>query len=132
MYLEDHLIKLWGSYRKKVSAFLYHHLKSIMQQGKSYIRDSEEELSFKDQAVLFQLQQMWWDCTTHWAGLNALNFALENQKEKQIPTSVYLKWMDLFWVKIILNILIKFTKRPWELLLVLNPLHPTLAFGWTK
>ena len=30
-----------------------------MQQGKSYIRDSEEELSFKDQAVLFQLQQMW-------------------------------------------------------------------------
>ena len=51
-------------------------------------------------------------------------------RQSKYLLAIYWKWLNLFWVTIVLNFSIKFTNRLWKLL---NPLlPPTLALTWTK
>ena len=101
---------------EKVLEFLDHHLKPIMQQDNSYIRDSEDFLSkigsftsILDGSFLVTTDVVeLYPSIPHLPDLNALKSALENRKEKQIPTSDLLKRLNLFCVTIILDFLTDF------------------------
>ena len=44
MYQEDLLFQNCGTPTEKVSEFLDHHLKPIMEEGRSYVKDTEDFL----------------------------------------------------------------------------------------
>ena len=116
-YLEDQLTRSnCGAATEEVSKFLGHHLKPIMQQGKSYIRDSEEFLSKIRNFTFIPDVVGLYPIIPHSGGLSALTSTLENWMGMQIPTSDLVKMAEFALLIFILNFLIKFTKRLWRLL----------------
>ena len=90
-----------------------------MQQGKSYIRDSEDFLSkirnftsIPDGSSLVRVNVVGlYPRIPHSAGLTALKPDLKTRKEKQIPTCDLLKMDEFVLGKNTLNFLIKCTSR---------------------
>ena len=91
-----------GTPTEKVSEFLDHHLKPIMQSGISYIRDSQhfsEKIktigSVPENAILVTADVMsLYPNIPHQAGLKALNEALEKRDIKKIPTEDLVKMAE--------------------------------------
>ena len=91
-----------GAPTEKVSEFLDFHLKPIMKNGKSYIRDSNHFLekiknisSIPDDAMLVTADVVGlYPSIPHSAGLNSLKRALEKRVNKQIPTSDLVKMAE--------------------------------------
>ena len=83
-----------GTPTEKVSEFLDHHLKPVMQGGKSYIKDSGHFLEkiktlrcIPDNALLVTADVVGlYPSTPHQAGLIALKEALDKRLLKKIPT----------------------------------------------
>ena len=81
---------------KKVSEFLDHHLKPIMQEGWSYIKDTEDFLKkiqnmgkIPQDSILVTADVVGlYPSIPHNAGLNTLNEALDCRQNKKIPTFV--------------------------------------------
>ena len=79
---------------KKVSEFLDYHLKLVMQNGKSYIRDSGHFLekiknssTFPENAILVTVDAVGlYPSILHHGGLSALKETLENRSVKKILT----------------------------------------------
>lgn len=78
---------------------------------------------------------MRWDCIPVyliqlvWITLSPL---IKIGRNSKYLLAIYVKWLNLFWLTIILNFSIKFTNSLRELRIVLNSLLPTLVFIWTK
>ena len=88
------MISNCGTPTEKVSEFLDHHLKPVMQGGKSYIKDSGHFLEkiktlrcIPDNALLVTADVVGlYPSTPHQAGLIALKEALDKRLLKKIPT----------------------------------------------
>ena len=88
-----------GTPIEKVSEFLDHHLKPILQNGLSYIRDSQHFLekiktigSVPENAILVTADVVGlYPNISHQAGLKALKEALERRDIKKIPTEDLVK-----------------------------------------
>ena len=91
-----------GTPTEKVSEFLVHHLKRIMQKGLSYIRDSQHFLekiktfgSVPENATLVSVDVVvLYPNILHQAGLKALKEALEKRDIKKIPTEHLVKMAE--------------------------------------
>ena len=87
---------------EKVSEFLGHHLKPAMQNGLSYIRDSQHFLekiktigSVPENAILVTADvESLYPNISHQAGLKALKEALEKRDIKKIPTEDLVKMAE--------------------------------------
>ena len=93
------VISSCGTLTEKVSEFLDHHLKLVMQSGRSYIKDTEDFLkkiknlgSLPENAVLVTANVVGLHPSIPYeAGLQALEEALENRNHKQISTEKLVK-----------------------------------------
>ena len=91
-----------GTPTEKVSAFLDHHLKPVMQKGLSYIRDSQHFLEktktiggVPKNAILVTTDAVGlYPNIPHQAGLKALQEALEMRDIKKIPTDDLVKMAE--------------------------------------
>ena len=91
-----------GTPTEKVSEFLVHHLKRIMQKGLSYIRDSQHFLekiktfgSVPENATLVSVDVVvLYPNILHQAGLKALKEALKKRDIKKIPTEHLVKMAE--------------------------------------
>ena len=101
MSLGDQL--LTGMPPEKVSKFLDHQLKPVMQKGKWYIRDSGHFLekikninTLPENAILLVTADVvgLYPSIPHQAGLSALKEALENRSVKKIPTENLIKMAE--------------------------------------
>ena len=101
MPLGDQL--LTGMPPEKVSKFLDHQLKPVMQKGKWYIRDSGHFLekikninTLPENAILLVTADVvgLYPSIPHQAGLSALKEALENRSVKKIPTENLIKMAE--------------------------------------
>ena len=96
------MISNHGTRPKKVSEFLDHHLKPVMQSGKSYIKDSEHILEkiktlgcIPDDAVLVKEDaEGLHPRIYHQAGLISLKEALNKRLSKIIPTDHFIKMSE--------------------------------------
>ena len=92
-----------GTPTGKVSEFLDHHLKPVMQSGKSYIKDSGHFLEkvktlgcIPDNAILFTADVVGlYPSIPHQAGFIALKEALDKSLLKKIPTDDLIKMAEL-------------------------------------
>ena len=88
-----------GTPTEKASEFLDHHLKPVMQKGKSYIKDSgdfinkiKELQSIPNGAILVTSDVVaLYPSIPHEAGLKALKNALDNRENKSISTEDLIK-----------------------------------------
>ena len=102
-----------GTPTEKASEFLDHHLKPVMQKGKSYIKDSgdfinkiKELQSIPDGAILVTSDVVaLYPSVPHEAGLKALKDALDNRENKSISTEDLIKWLVLYCKTFILNLM---------------------------
>ena len=93
-----------GTPTEKVSEFLNYHLKSTMQSGKSYIKDTSNFLRKLNE--LGKLPQNATMVTTdvvglypsipHADGLEALSAELENERIRVLLQRIFCKWLNLF------------------------------------
>ena len=91
-----------GTPAEKVSEFLDHHLKPVMQSGKSYIKDSGHFLEkiktlgcIPDNAILVTADVVGlYPSIPHQAGINALKEALDKRPLKKIPTDDLIKMAE--------------------------------------
>ena len=91
-----------GTPAEKVSEFLDHHIKPVMQKGLSYIRDSQHFLekiktigSVPENAILVTADEVGlYPSIPHQAGLKALKEALEKRDIKKIPTEDLVKMAE--------------------------------------
>ena len=88
-----------GTSTEKASEFLDHHLKPVMQKGKSYIKDSgnftnkiKELHSIPNGAILVTSDAVaLYPSILHEAGLKVLKDALDNRESKPISTEDFIK-----------------------------------------
>ena len=93
------MISNCGTPTERISEFLDLHLKPIMRDGNSYIRDSSHFLekiksirSIPDNAMLVTADVVGlYPSIPHSSGLNSLRKALEKRLNKQIPTNDLVK-----------------------------------------
>ena len=93
------VISICGMPNEKVSEFLDYHLKSLMQNGQSYIKDSGDFSkkiknlgSLPENVILITADVVGlYPSIPHEAGLQALEEALENRNHKQISTDKLIK-----------------------------------------
>ena len=91
-----------GMPTEKVSEFLDYQLKPVMQNGKSYIRDSGHFLerikninTLPENAILVTADVVGlYPSIPHEAGLSALKKALDNRSVKKIPTENLIKMAE--------------------------------------
>ena len=96
------IISNCGMRTEKVSEFLDYQLKLVMQNGKSYIRDSGHFLerikninTLPENAVLVTADVVGlYPSIPHEAGLSALDKALENRSGKKMPTENLIKMAE--------------------------------------
>ena len=86
---------------EKVSEFLDFHLKSVMQSGASYVRDSNDfknkikNIKIPNNALLVTADVVGlYPSIPHESGLNALREALEQRSRKEIPTESLIKMAE--------------------------------------
>ena len=92
-----------GTPTEKVSEFLDHHLKPIMQEGWSYIKDTEDFLKkvqnmgkIPQDSILVTADVVGlYPSIPHNAGLKALKDALGCRQNKKIPTNMLVKMAEL-------------------------------------
>ena len=107
-----------GTPTEKLSQFLEHHLKSIMQNGLSYIRDSQQFLekiktigSVPENSILVIADVLGlYPNIPHQAGLKALNEALERRDIKKIPTEDLVKMAEF----VLNNNIFEFNSRAYQ------------------
>ena len=88
-----------GTPTEKVSEFLDHHLKPLIQEGDSYIKDTGDFLNkikninaIPENAILVTADVVGlYPSIPHQAGLEALREALEKRKTHKVPTSKLIK-----------------------------------------
>ena len=90
-----------GTHTEKVSEFLDFHLKSVMQNGASYVRDSND---FKNKIKIIKISNNvllvtadvvgLYPSIPHESGLNALREALEQRSRKEIHTEKLIKMAE--------------------------------------
>ena len=109
-----------------------------MQHGKSYIRDSENFLSkiryFTSTPYGLFLVTAEVDSIPVYVihmGLMALSLLLKIRRKSKYLLAIYLKWLNLSWVIVALNFLMKF---PIDSRTVIGTKFapPALVFIWTK
>ena len=96
------VISNFGTPAEKVSEFLDHHLKPVMQSGKSYIKDSEHFLEkiktlgcISDNAITVTVDVVGlYPSIPHQAGLIALKEALDKILSKKIPSDDLIKMAE--------------------------------------
>ena len=127
-----------GTPTGKVSEFLDHHLKPIMQEGWSYIKDTKAFLKKIENIgkipqdsifVTFDVVGLY-PSIPYNAGLNALKDALDCRQNKKIPTGMLVKWQNLFSPIITLSLGKKYSIKFLETLLTRNLHHHIPAFLW--
>ena len=129
-----------GAPTEKVSEFLDFHLKPIMKNGKSYIRDSSHFLekiknisSIPDNALLVTADVVGlYPSIPHSAGLNSLKRAFEKRINKQIPTSDLVKMAEF----VLTNNYFEFSEKIYQQIsgtaIGTKFAPPTPAFIWMK
>ena len=93
-----------GTPTEKVSEFLDHHLKPVMQAGESYIKDTGDFLNkiknihgIPENAILVTADVVGlYPSIPHQAGLEALREALDKMKTHKVPTGKLVKWQNLY------------------------------------
>ena len=95
------IISNCGSPTEKVSEFLDFHLKSVMQNGASYVRDSNDfknkikNIEIPNNALLVTADVVGlYSSIPNESGLNALREALEQRSRKEIPTENLIKMAE--------------------------------------
>ena len=90
-----------GALTEKASEFLNFHLKSIMQNGASYIKDSNDfkskikNIDIPNDALLVTADVVGlYHSIPHEAGLNALRVALDKRTCKEIPIENLIKMAE--------------------------------------
>ena len=90
-----------GAPTEKASEFLDFHLKSVMQNGASYIKDSNDfknkikNIDIPNDALLVTADVVGlYPSIPHEAGLNALREVLDKRKCKDIPTENLIKMAE--------------------------------------
>ena len=91
-----------GTPTEKVSEFLDHHLKPVMQEGDSYIKDTGDFLNkikninaIPENAILVTADVVGlYPSIPHQAGLEALREALDKRKTHKVPTSKLIKMAE--------------------------------------
>ena len=91
-----------GTLTEKCSEFLDHHLKKVMQNGWSYVKDSGDFIkkinnldSIPENAILVTADVVGsYSSIPHEVGLRALREALDKRDEKTIPTEELLKMAE--------------------------------------
>ena len=91
-----------GTLTEKISEFLDHHLKPIMQEGWSYIKDTEDFLKkvqnigkIPQDSILVTADVVGlYPSIPHNAGLKALKDALGCRQNKKIPTDMLVKMAE--------------------------------------
>ena len=84
-----------GTPTEKVSGFLHHHLKPVMQEGEPYIKDTGDFLNktkninaIPENAILVAADVIGlYPSIPHQAGLKALSETLDKKKTHKVPTS---------------------------------------------
>ena len=107
-----------GTPTEKVSEFLYHHLKPIMQNGLSFIRDSQHFLGkiktiggVPENAILVTADVVGlYPNILHQAGLKALKDALERRDIKKIHTEELVKMGEF----VLNNNIFEFNSRAYQ------------------
>ena len=96
------MISNCGTPTEKVSEFLDYHLKSVMQEGKSYIKDTGDFLqkikkinAIPENAILVTADVVGlYPSIPHQAGLEALREALNKRKSQNVPTEKLVKMAE--------------------------------------
>ena len=91
-----------GAVTEKISEFLDSKLKSLMQEGKTYLRDTNDFLCkikslgpIPKHAILVTADVVGlYPSIPHSDGLNALKYALNKRKHKDVPTSILIDMAD--------------------------------------
>ena len=97
------VISNWGMPTEKASEFVDFHLKLIMENGWSYIRDKNDFVNkmknlknIPSNSILVTVDVVVsYSSISYESGLNAIKEALENRARKSVPTSDYLKCWNL-------------------------------------
>ena len=118
---------------KKVSEFLDHHLKPIMQEGWSYIKDTEDFLKkiqnmgkIPQDSILVTADVVGlYPSIPHNAGLRGLKDALDCRQNKKVPTDMLINMFSLITT---LSLGKKYSIKFLELLLARNLPHLIHAF----
>ena len=105
------MISNCGTLTEKVSELLDHHLKPVMQGGKSYIKDSGHFLEkiktircIPDSALLVTTDAVGlFPSIPHQVGLIELKEALDKRLLKMIPTDDLIKKAELVLITVFLN-----------------------------
>ena len=134
------MISNCGSPTEKVSEFLDSELKSVMQEGWSYIKDSGDFIKklknidhIPQDAIMVTADVVGlYPSIPHDAGLEALRKALDNRENKKISTHDLAKMAEFVLKITILNLMERSRNKFWGLLLVPNLRLHTHVYLWTK
>ena len=88
-----------GAPTEKVSEFLDHHYKPVMQEGESYIKDTGDfHNKIKNKCYSTECHFAYcrcdWSLSKHQAGQEALREALDKRKTHKVPTSKLVKMAE--------------------------------------
>ena len=128
-----------GTPTEEISEFLDFHLKSAMQNGASYVRDSNDfknkikNIKIPNNALLVTTDVVGlYPSIPHESGLNAFREALEQRSRKEIPTENLIKMAEFVLKNNFSNLTAKFFNRLQGLLLGQSLHHLTRVFLWTN
>ena len=129
-----------GTPTEKVSEFLDSELKSVMQEGWSYIKDSGDFIKklknidhIPQDAIMVTADVVGlYPSIPHDAGLEALRKVLDNRENNKISIDDLTKMIEFVLKTAVLDLMERSRNKFWGLPLVPNLRLHTVVYSWTK
>ena len=134
------MISNCGTPTEKASEFLDSHLKTIMQESWSYIKDSTDFINkigqigdIPENVILVTADVVGlYPSIPHKTGLKALKNALDKRKQKHVPTEKLINMAEFVLKNNFFELMVRLSNRFQELPLVQSVLPLTPVYIWTK
>ena len=134
------MISNCGTPTEKASEFLDSHLKTIMQESWSYIKDSTDFINkigqigdIPENVILVTADVVGlYPSIPHKTGLKALKNALDKRKQKHVPTEKLINMAEFVLKNNFFELMVRLSNRFQERPLVQSVLPLTPVYIWTK
>ena len=134
------MISNCGTPTEKASEFLDSHLKTIMQESWSYIKDSTDFINkigqigdIPENVILVTADVVGlYPSIPHKTGLKALKNALDKRKQKHVPTEKLINMAEFVLKNNFFELMVRLSNRFQERPLVQSVLPLTPVYIWTR